>query len=238
MTGTIRYLTTGNRVIAYELTRKRVKNINLRIRNDGTVAVSCSRYVSVAQVENFLLEKADFILKAIDRVSERAAHSARPVEYEDGETVSVFGDRYTLRIRYAPRKGITVSDSEVIIYTPKPDVQQERARIYSDWRRMELKSKVSEMCEYYYPAFEKMGVKRPREIRFRAMKSRWGVCRPESGIVTFSFNLFETPDDAIEYVVVHEFAHFLEANHSARFYRIVEQVLPDWKRRRKLLNDY
>ena len=43
------------------------------------------------------------------------------------------------------------------------------------------------------------------------------------------------PEEAIDYVVVHELAHLVEMNHSPRFYKIVEAVLPDYKERKKLL---
>ena len=70
------------------------------------------------------------------------------------------------------------------------------------------------------------------------MTSKWGCCRPQRGILTFNNNLFEVPLECTAYVVVHEFAHFIEANHSARFYRQVEKVMPDYRNRMKLLNDF
>ena len=47
-----------------------------------------------------------------------------------------------------------------------------------------------------------------------------------------------TPEELIAYIVVHEMAHFLEANHSERFWAHVEDVMPDYKARRKLLREY
>ena len=69
------------------------------------------------------------------------------------------------------------------------------------------------------------------------MKSRWGSCNPGKGILTFNTQLMYAPPECIEYVVVHEFAHFLQPNHSALFYNEVAAVLPDWKDRRKKLGD-
>lgn len=60
-------VTVGDRKITYELTRKKVKNINLRIKPDGTVHVSASTAVTIAVIERFIRERSDFILGAIDK---------------------------------------------------------------------------------------------------------------------------------------------------------------------------
>lgn len=59
-------VTVGDRKITYELARKKVKNINLRIKPDGTVHVSASTAVTIAVIERFISERADFILGAIE----------------------------------------------------------------------------------------------------------------------------------------------------------------------------
>ena len=64
-------VTISDRKIVYELTRKKVKNINLRIKPDGSVHVSASNAVTIAVIERFMKKKSDFILSAIDKYSER-----------------------------------------------------------------------------------------------------------------------------------------------------------------------
>jgi len=44
------------------------------------------------------------------------------------------------------------------------------------------------------------------------------------------------PEDAIDYVVVHELCHMIHHNHSKEFYKEIEKILPDYKRRKKLLD--
>lgn len=65
------------------------------------------------------------------------------------------------------------------------------------------------------------------EYRFGSASSRGTIC--------FSYRLMLYPESAREYVVVHELAHLREMNHSLRFYKIVESVMPDWRERRELL---
>lgn len=234
----LKKIVLGNKMVEYELTRKKVKNINLRVRRDGTIAVSCSPRTSESRVEKFIRDNEDFILKALSHNEERASNSLRPVNYQTGEIVSVYGDKYVLRVEEGKKDNLVVGDSEIVICCRRPEMLESRAKIYERWRRMELQTKVLDMCDEVYPHFEKLGVKYPSAIKFRSMTSRWGSCKPKEGVLTFNYNLFETPDDAIYYVVVHEFAHFLEANHSNRFYAQVAAVLPDYQRRRQLLRDY
>ena len=227
----------GN-IIEYELTRKRVRNLNLRIRHDGTVAVSAPNRVSLSDIDRFLREKSGFLSKAIAKAEERIERAGRPVTYSDNEQINVFGERCTLVVTPYKKNKVEFSYPYVYLYVKDPSSVEMRKRTYEKWKRDMLKSDILEMCEYYYPLFETRGVDRPKDIKFRSMTSKWGCCRPGDGTLTFNYNLFEVPKECTAYVVVHEFAHFLEANHSQRFYKEVERVMPDYKIRRKLLNEY
>ncbi len=78
-----------------------------------------------------------------------------------------------------------------------------------------------------------MGLKYGR-ISITSAKTRFGSCSSK-GNICYSYRLMSYPDAAREYVVVHELAHLVEMNHSDRFYKVVEAVLPDYKIRRKML---
>lgn len=80
---------------------------------------------------------------------------------------------------------------------------------------------------------EIMGLKYGR-ITITGAKTRFGSCSSK-GNLSFSYLLMLYPEEAIDYVVVHELAHLKEMNHSPRFYKIIEEVMPDYKDRAKLL---
>ncbi|MBP3273997.1 MAG: M48 family metallopeptidase [Butyrivibrio sp.] len=81
-----------------------------------------------------------------------------------------------------------------------------------------------------------MGVTYGR-ITIRMQKSRWGSCSGK-GNLNFNCFLMRTPDEIIDYVVVHELCHLKEMNHSPLFWAEVEKILPDYKERRKWLKDH
>jgi len=167
--------------ITYDLERKRVKNINLRIKPDGSVHVSAHRLVPQSVIDEFVLSRAELILRA------QARMQARPA----------------------------------------------RMQHFSE---NEIRELVLALCKKVYPYYERLGITFP-QIRFRKMVSQWGNCRAKEGILTFNTALMYVPYACIEYVVLHEFTHFLEQNHSKAFYSELEKVCPDWKMLRKQLKE-
>jgi predicted metal-dependent hydrolase len=74
-----------------------------------------------------------------------------------------------------------------------------------------------------------------KKVHFRKMSSLWGSCSPHNGRVCFNADLARYPEEALEYVVVHEYAHFFVPHHGAEFKALLSQYLPDWKTRKALL---
>ncbi len=78
-----------------------------------------------------------------------------------------------------------------------------------------------------------MGLKHGR-ITITSAKTRFGSCSSK-GNISFSYRLMLYPDEAREYVIVHELAHLVYMNHSKAFYALIAEYLPDYKERKKLL---
>ena len=69
------------------------------------------------------------------------------------------------------------------------------------------------------------------------MKSRWGSCLPFNNKIILNLNLIKTPMCCIEYVILHELSHFKHHNHSKNFYNFITLFMPDWKERKKILDE-
>lgn len=177
----IKEIKINEKTIKYDLQYKKVKNINLRIKPDGSIHVSACIRAPQKVIDEFILSKADFILKALDKCANRLKKT---------------------RVQY--------------------------------FTEDEIRDVILELCEKIYPYFENSGVKYPT-IKFRRMVSQWGNCHSQKGILTFNTNLMYAPIECIEYVVAHEFTHFLEPNHSSKFYDELAKIMPDWKARRQKL---
>lgn len=188
-----RTVCAGKKNIKYILEQKQVKNINLRVRPDGSVKVSASPRVDASQIDDFVLSKAEFILKALKRF----------------EAVTEAEEKYQREL------GKAKAGRESLLADP---------------------AIFTEILDEVYPAFIPYGIARPK-VRIRTMKSCWGSCLVNKGIITLNRKLLMKPRECIEYVVVHELCHFVHPNHSKQFYGFMEQFMPDWKERKRRLNE-
>jgi hypothetical protein len=82
----------------------------------------------------------------------------------------------------------------------------------------------------------RIGVK-PTRIQIRDQRSRWGSCSTR-GTLSFNWRLVLAPFDVLDYVVVHELCHLREANHSLRFWGLVEERRPAWRAQRSWLHEH
>ncbi len=99
--------------------------------------------------------------------------------------------------------------------------------------RRTAKLYLKEKTEYFSRI---MGLKYGR-ITITGAKTRFGSCSSK-GNISYSFLLMLYPEEAREYVVVHELAHLVEMNHSPKFYNVVKKYMPDYKERKKKLLTY
>ena len=179
----IKQFKLNDKIVSYNMQYKNVKNINLRIKSDGSINVSASCFVSQQKIDEFLKSKSNLIIKSLDEISQ---------------------SKNKVKICYVPAENI--------------------------------QSVITEFCWKFYPYFKRKGIEFPK-IKFRSMVSQWGNCRAQKGILTFNTNLMYAPVECIEYVIVHEFTHFLQPNHSNLFYNELEKIMPDWRARRKKLKE-
>jgi len=68
-------------------------------------------------------------------------------------------------------------------------------------------------------------------------KRRWGACTINTTL-KFNYRICMLPHNVIDYIIIHELAHLLEFNHSPKFYKIIESVMPDYKRYKNELKKY
>lgn len=229
VTRTVLFQTTP---ISFTLERKAVKNLNLRICADGAVFVSASPRVPVGVIDEFVRANGEKICTAIARFAE-AERQALPRQYADGEAIPLLGQTLTLHVQQG-ETGVAVSGNLLLLTVSDPLDFAARERAMEQFYATRSQAVFAEVMAETASRFAPFGLEMPI-LRIRTMKSRWGSCIPAKGIITLNQRLIEYPRDCIVYVAVHEFCHFFEQNHSARFYRWMDVMLPDWRGRRAML---
>lgn len=220
--------------ITYLLERKPVKNINLRIRADQSVYVSAPKVVTAKAIDAFVIQKSSYILRTIKKFKEKEFQEGLNNCFIDGETIKLLGRNLRLKVKNASRNKVESDESYVTLCVKDWRDTELKKRVLETWLRKKCKEEITAICKKLYPLVKKYGVEFPK-IQLREMVSRWGSCSPKKGFVTFNTALVAMPVSCIEYVVMHEFTHFLFPNHSKNFYQQLRIFMPDWEERKKRL---
>lgn len=224
-----------NGTISYLLTRKPVKNVNLRIKPDGRVLVSANNRVPIDFIDKFIEQKQNFILSALAKYEEKQkCRQDVPKQYVSGETCILLGKSLMLKVEESINETVYTDGTYIFLKVRNKDEFRHKEIMMAKWLKEYQMQVFHELIAETYEQFRKYNVPFPI-LKVRTMTSQWGSCRPERGIITLNSRLIEMPRSCIEYVVVHEFAHFIHPNHSRQFWDFVTMMMPDWKERRKEL---
>ena len=218
----------GKEIIWY-LERKKVKNINLRVRNDLIVIVSAGKRVPIEYIMKFVESKGRWIEEHLEKLRERKERQDRKIN----ENVYLYmGNEYTLSyIINENNEGVKIEKG--VMYVTARELSR-TMDVLDKWIKGEAKVQIEKSIEKILPMLSKYNVKRP-EYQIKKMKSRWGSCTPGKEKIAINLELMKYPPECIDYVVAHELTHFVHGNHSREFYRVLESIMPDWREYKKML---
>lgn len=231
----IRTISYTGTTIEYLLKRKPVKNLNLRIHSDCSIVVSASEKISIDKVDAFVIEKGAYILSSVQRFKKIEEYELPPKRYISGETFDILGRGIRLKVQQGVKNNVFSDGVYLYLTVIDQDDFVKKEKLVQRFLDKECRQVFSEVIQQLYPMFQKYGVNMPA-LRIRTMKTRWGSCSPSRGIITLNKKLLEAPRNCIEYVVLHEFCHFIHPNHSKQFYSFVAMLMPDWKERKTQLD--
>lgn len=214
--------------IAYTLQIKQVKNITMRINEDGQLLVTCNAYVPIHKIEALVMKKMKWILSKQQRVM----HHYK-MHYEHIMLDSVFylfgKPLQVVRIQSNHNKVRYDDKCFYVYYICEKDAHK---CVMQFIKKMCIQN-FTPVVDYYYQQLHDYSIPYPK-IKFRTMKSRWGSCIPAKEQITLNMRMLHYPKEFMEYVVLHELVHFIQPNHSASFYQIILYHMLDYKNRMKL----
>lgn len=221
--------------IPYLLTRKPVKNVNLRIKPEGEVLVSANNSVPTDFIDAFIEKKQRYIFSVLSRYEEKKKlFQAVPKRYVSGESYDLLGKSLRLKVEANKEENVYTDGVYIFLKVKDKDDFRHKEIMMSKWLKQYQTTVFEELLQEKYMLFEKYGVTYPT-LKIRNMTSRWGSCQPQKGIITLNSKLIEAPRNCIEYVILHELVHFIHPNHSRQFWDFVAMMMPDWKERKEEL---
>lgn len=230
--------------IPVSVVRKRVKNLNLRVRADGTVTLSIPQHLPLARAREFLDRKGEWIAERVRRNIER-----RPSPDLAGE----LPDRIPLWGKLVPRDSIHANSGQAVggqgaggraipgQAASGRDAGDQGApgqtaidqATLDELYRTEVLRALPDVVERMEA---RIGVHAAR-WSVRVMKTRWGSCTPKTGAIRINARLAAYPPECLEFVVAHELVYLLEPSHNARFHALLDEFCPDNRHPAKLLRE-
>lgn len=206
------------------LQRKKIKNINLRIKRTGEVCISAPIKASIESIYKFLHVKRSWI--------EKHRHRLRQLEQENtqqlllGVCINFQGISYSVQLHETrAQQRIELSEDAIHLYIHPDTTKARQELLLAKWYRAQMEQIYPAMLEKWQSIMNVC----VHKVSIRRMKSRWGSCHPIKKHITLNGRLIEKPLICLEYVMVHELVHLFEASHNQHFYTLMGHYLPNWK---------
>ncbi len=158
-------------------------------------------------------------------------------EYRDGDQLTVGERNYFIKIETTENRNHSAKLSNRIIQIKLATGDSELnlnksiklllSRVVARDFLPEISRRTKELNQLYFK-------NKIKNIRLKYNQSNWGSCSSK-GNINLSTRLLFAPPDVIDYVIIHELAHFLEMNHSPRYWKIIASAMPDYKGKEKWL---
>lgn len=228
----LRQILIQDEVLEYELRRSSRRSIGFLIADEG-LRITAPRWVTVADIEQAIREKQQWIFSKLREKQERVVRRSQPaMRWEDGARLPYLGGHLSLRIVQGRRMALShdAEQANLIIALPPDASEQQLKDKVQSW----LQHEARRVFLLRLPVFaEKLGVQY-QSMHLSSANTRWGSCTSQ-GKIRLNWRLIHFSTEIIDYVVAHELSHLREMNHSPKFWATVESVLPGYERAKRQL---
>jgi len=216
-----------------DVIRKDIKNMHLAVYPPtGRIRLAAPSRTDDEVIRLFAISKLSWIKRHIKNFKAQARETPR--DFVSGESHYFEGRRYLINvIDYQGRNKVELKNHKEINLYVKPDSSSaQRAKVFKEWYRKELKAQIPEIIEKWEKV---MGVK-ANEWGVKHMRTEWGTCNTDEKRIWINLELAKKPKNCLEYIIVHELVHLLERSHNDRFIALMNKYMPKWRAHRDELN--
>ncbi len=197
------------------LKKRTTKNLYIKVKDDLKIYITCNIFTSDREIKRIVGNNR----KSIERMLDRAI-----MLEEKKQDFYFLGKKYD--IVYTNIDEVSLGENKIFL-SKNIDLDK--------WLKKQALKIFSEHLENCYENFTR-NIPHP-SLRIRKMKTRWGVCNTKTYVITLNLELITKDINCLDYVIYHELSHLVEANHSKRFWMVVEENFKDYKKYRALTND-
>ncbi len=215
-----------------EIHKKKVKNVTLKVKRNGTVHLTVPEAATDDYIERIIENKEDWIkvqLKHFDEKYEKPQEK----EYVSGESFKYLGKNFRLKVIQSNEERVRLYRGYIEIYVKDKRNLNRKEELLKKWYMEKAKKKFAELVHLY----EEVVKEDIKSIRVLTMKTRWGSCNVKSRNINLNLELIKKPRYCIEYVILHELAHLKYPNHSKAFWEYMSVHMPNWEWRKNKLEE-
>ena len=206
--------------------------LRITVQPDKSIVAKAPLDHSMEEVRAKLKKRAPWMIRQLEYFDQY--HPILPErQYISGETYYYLGRQYRLKVTAGSENAVKLIGKFFMLTTTQPENLERKQQILQDWYTRHAKVFIQNRSELFVDRLIELGARKP-EIKYRRMNKRWGSCTP-SGVITFNTELIKAPTHCIDYVVLHELCHLVHVGHNAKFYHLLDVLMPDWKKRKERL---
>ncbi len=238
------HLTYGSETILYDVIRKSTvlkpnhqaskRQIVIKVHPDRRVVATVPEQTSKEAVHVAVNKRAKWIWKHMSDFSSLNEH-VLPRQYVSGESQFYLGRRYMLKIliesQYAP--SVKLLRGKLVVLLNENNNSSTVKDLIDKWYVYRAKLIFNERLQLMLA--KATWVTKQPSFKVMSMKKQWGSCSAKGNLV-LNPHLVKASKESIDYVILHELCHIAEHNHSDRFWRLLTEVMPNWKQIKSTLD--
>lgn len=213
-----------------KIIRKEIKNITLKVKPSCEVILSVPLDTDDIYIRYILEKRKSWIAQKVSFFE--ASNKIEIKEYVSGESFKYLGKNYRLKVIESKEEQVKLLRGYIQVFVKDKTNLKKKQKLLEAWYMRKAENYFQKIVKAYLPMVQQ----EVKTIRVREMKTRWGSCNPVKGYINLNSKLIKKSKASIEYVVFHELTHLVHPNHGKAFYNYLDTYMPDWKKRKAILD--
>ena len=222
-----------DQTVPYTVKRSsRAKHVRIEVRGKTGLTIVIPGSYNVEELPDLLRKKKRWILDKLAKYGKGHPLAAEK-EIKNGDFIPYLGRHMKVVERHDPRMADSVKLEKNRLLLNLGSRNSRLNLVVEWWYRQQaeilIKKRAAELCPRLWVTYGRLTI--------RGAKTRWGSCSRTSNL-NFNWKLMMAPEPVIDYVIIHELAHLKEMNHSKKFWELVAEHCPQWRKHKRWLKEH